>query len=225
MNDRNERIDPKDYLILDALQNDGSATIQQIAVQAKLSPSSVHDRIRKLEGRTEARAAADEQADGHRPADKSAVSPVILGYEARLDPAQLGLGLLAFVFVRADERVGPPEAGLCLAQIPEVQEIHHVAGEDCYLVKLRTKDTASLGRLLREQFGAIPAIRSTRTTIVLETLKETARLPIACPQPEQTETSPPASGAPQREAPHVQRGTPQSSKKLGAANARTRRAE
>jgi len=59
-----------------------------------------------------------------------------------------------------------------------VQEVHHIAGEDCYLVKVRTKDTEALGRLLREQFSAIPSVRSTRTTIVLNTLRETCEIPL-----------------------------------------------
>src|SRR5579859_4243116 len=198
MNERTDRVDNTDKRILNTLQNDSTATIQQIAAVVGLSASTVHGRIRKLEGQP----ATSEfsQSGDDRPAEKPTPAPVILGYEARLDPTRLGLGLLAFVFVRADERVGPPEVGLSLARIPEVQEVHHVAGEDCYLVKLRTKDTASLGRLLREQFGAIPAIRSTRTTIVLETLKETARLPLIPEQPDQVETSPPAL-APAHQAP------------------------
>ncbi len=65
-----------------------------------------------------------------------------------------------------------------LAALPSVQEIHHVAGEDCYLLKVRVADTEDLARLIRERLGAIPSVRSTRTTIVLETLKETGRLPL-----------------------------------------------
>jgi Lrp/AsnC family leucine-responsive transcriptional regulator len=66
-----------------------------------------------------------------------------------------------------------------LAQTPEVLEVHHVAGDDCYLVKVRARDAEHLGVLLRTRFGRIPGVRSTRTTIVLETVKETPRLPIA----------------------------------------------
>jgi Lrp/AsnC family leucine-responsive transcriptional regulator len=64
-----------------------------------------------------------------------------------------------------------------LTKVPEVLELHHVAGEDCYLVKVRTKDPQSLIRLMREKFK-IPNLLSTKTTIVLETLKETNQLPI-----------------------------------------------
>ncbi len=68
------------------------------------------------------------------------------------------------------------KTGKVLSQIPEVQEVHNVAGEDCYLVKLRAIDTDDLARILREEIAAMPSVRSTKTTIVLETIKETAQL-------------------------------------------------
>jgi Lrp/AsnC family leucine-responsive transcriptional regulator len=104
---------------------------------------------------------------------------VITGYKATLNPRAVGLDLLAFVFIRANESVARSgEVGRDLALIPEVQEVHHVAGEDCYLVKVRTADTESLGKLLREKIGAIESVTSTRTTIVLSTVKETTDLPV-----------------------------------------------
>jgi len=60
-----------------------------------------------------------------------------------------------------------------------VLEIHHVAGEDCFLLKVRARDAEHLGQLLRRQIAAVPGVTSTRTTIVLETVKETSRIPIA----------------------------------------------
>lgn len=121
-----------------------------------MAPSAILERIRKLESRG-----------------------VILGYETRLAPKALGLGLLAFIFVKAsNDRVGESKTAQALRNIPEVLEVHHVAGEDCFLVKVRTADTESLGRLLREKFGKIPTITSTRSTIVLNTIKETAQLPL-----------------------------------------------
>ena len=63
-----------------------------------------------------------------------------------------------------------------MMEIPEIQEVHHVAGEDCFLVKIRTKDPPAFGELLRGRFGQIASIRSTRSTIVLGTLKESAHI-------------------------------------------------
>lgn len=121
-----------------------------------MAPSAVLERIRKLER-----------------------SGAIRGYQARLDPELLGSHLLAFVFVQVDERLDDESASVAMAELPEVQEIHHVAGEDCYLVKVRCASPAALGRLLREKFGAIPAVRRTRSTIVLGTKKETLALAVA----------------------------------------------
>jgi Lrp/AsnC family leucine-responsive transcriptional regulator len=69
-----------------------------------------------------------------------------------------------------------------LAKIPEVQEVHSVAGEDCYLVKVRTADSAHLIELMRTEFAKIPTIQSTKTTIVLETVKEEQKLMIVTPK-------------------------------------------
>jgi Lrp/AsnC family leucine-responsive transcriptional regulator len=83
------------------------------------------------------------------------------------------------MFVRSNDRPGGIQTAESLAEIPEVLEVHHVAGEDCFLVKVRAADTEALGRLLRERLGKVATITSTRTTIVLETVKETSVLPIA----------------------------------------------
>ena len=86
--------------------------------------------------------------------------------------------LLAFIFIKASEGFGSGSTGKALAKIPEVQEIHNIAGEDCYLVKVRAADSAALMDLMRNSFGKIPSIVSTKTTIVLETIKEQQQLVI-----------------------------------------------
>jgi Lrp/AsnC family leucine-responsive transcriptional regulator len=155
MSEDSRTIDSPDRRILELLQADARISNAELARRVGMAPSAVFERVRKLEARG-----------------------LVRGYEARLDAAALGLGVAAFVLVRADERVGSGEVGARLAALPEVLEVHHIAGEDCYLVKVRVADTEALSRLLRERFGTLPEVRSTRTTVVLSTLKETARLPI-----------------------------------------------
>jgi len=155
MSDDPRTIDAPDRRILSLLQADARISNAELARRVGMAPSAVFERVRKLEARG-----------------------LVRGYEARLDAAALGLGVAAFVLVRADERVGSGEVGARLAALPEVLEVHHIAGEDCYLVKVRVADTEALSRLLRERFGTLPEVRSTRTTVVLSTLKETGRLPI-----------------------------------------------
>lgn len=147
--------DSTDTYILNILQSSARTTNADIAREIGMAPSATLERIRKLEARG-----------------------AIRGYEARVEPKELGLDLLAFVYVRSSEVPGCATTGDQLARIPEVLEVHHVAGEDCYLVKMRAANPEALGRILRERVGSIPTVTGTRTTIVLGTLKETSRLPI-----------------------------------------------
>src|SRR5262249_31369450 len=158
-------IDSIDIEIMKILQENCRTSNAEIARQVDLAPSAVFERIRKLEERG-----------------------VIEGYTARINPAAIGLPLLAFIFIRADEKPGDDKTARRVAEIPEVLEVHDVAGEDCLLVKARVKDTEALGRLLRERLGRITTITTTRTTIVLETVKETSSLAIREEAPSEPET-------------------------------------
>ena len=146
---RSRTMDEKDLQILSILQQDGRTSNAEIARRMGMAPSAVLERIRKLEQRG-----------------------AILGYHARLDAEQLGSGLLAFVFVQVDDRQEEETTGKRLSRMPQVQEVHHIAGEDCYLVKLRCASTQELGRILQQDLGDFGSIRRTRTTIVLGTIKE-----------------------------------------------------
>jgi Lrp/AsnC family leucine-responsive transcriptional regulator len=157
MSDEPRTIDDMDRRILALLQANARMSNAELARQVGMAPSAVFERVRKLESRGLVRA-----------------------YEARLDPRAVGLGVAAFVLVRADDH-GTGVVGEHLASLPEALEVHHIAGEDCYLVKVRIADTEALGRLLRERFAALPQVRSTRTTVVLSTVKETANLPLGDP--------------------------------------------
>ncbi|HEX8142235.1 MAG TPA: Lrp/AsnC family transcriptional regulator [Pyrinomonadaceae bacterium] len=152
-------IDEKDARILEVLQKEGRTSNVELARVAELTPSATLERVRKLEERG-----------------------LIKGYMALLDPQALELGLLAFIFVRVDDRddvLGQAESTAeALAALPSVQELHHLAGEDCFLIKVRARDTDDLYRILKEEFGRFKTIRSTRTTIVLKTVKETPRLKV-----------------------------------------------
>jgi Lrp/AsnC family leucine-responsive transcriptional regulator len=152
-------IDQTSRVILETLQSDARISNAEIARRIGLAPSAVFERIKKLEERGAVR-----------------------GYNANIDPAAVDLGLLAFVLVRADERGGAPRTEAALVAIPEVQEVHHVAGEDCFMLKVRARDTAALNDLLANQIGSLESVRSTKTTIVLRTAKETSTIPIASPE-------------------------------------------
>lgn len=147
-------IDENDRKILMILQENSRTTNAEIARQVGMAPSAILERVRKLEERG-----------------------IIKDYGAQLAGHAIGLSLLAFIFVRLEDMAGENKAAKALARLPETLEVHHVAGEDCFLVKVRTASTESLSRLLREQIGTIKGVRSTRTTIVLKTEKESTALP------------------------------------------------
>ncbi len=152
-------LDAIDRAILGHLQQNARISNADIARQLDMAPSAILDRIRKLEQKG-----------------------VIQGYTIRIDPRTVGLGLTAFILVRTEERVGSGAIGEALARLPEVLELHHVAGEDCYLVKVRVSDTEALSRLLRDKVGRLKGVRSTRSTIVLSTAKEGGDLPLPDPE-------------------------------------------
>ncbi|UCF64414.1 MAG: Lrp/AsnC family transcriptional regulator [bacterium] len=153
-------MDNIDYKILSLLQNNARVTNAEIARQIGMVPSGVLERVRKLEE-----------------------NELIQEYTARLKPEPLNLGLLAFVFVRTSESPGSTCISEELAKFPEIMEVHHVAGEDCYLIKIRLKDNKSLAAFLRKKIGSISAVTFTRTVIVLETIKETSKVKL--PEPEE----------------------------------------
>lgn len=142
-------LDKVDLSILRLMQENARISNADMARELNMAPSGVLERVKKLEQKN-----------------------VILQYTTRLNPAPLQQKLLAFIFMKAADGLGCSTTGKALAKIPEVQEVHHIAGEDCYLVKVRTADSASLMDLMRNQFSKIPNILSTRTTIVMETVKE-----------------------------------------------------
>ena len=148
-------IDSIDVKILSLLQKNARISNAEIARQLNMAPSGILERIRKLKERG-----------------------IIEGYITHLNPKVLNMDLLAYVFIKTNEKREKWDVAEMVAEIPEVLEIHDIAGEDCYLVKLRTKSTDALYELLRTKFGSIPSIASTRTTIVLRTIKETTMLPL-----------------------------------------------
>ncbi|HEU4988463.1 MAG: Lrp/AsnC family transcriptional regulator [Gemmatimonadota bacterium] len=103
---------------------------------------------------------------------------VVHGYAALVDPDAVGLHLTAFVGVSL-ERPKHRDAFLeHVLSLSEVQECHHVSGEDDYLLKVRCRSTSDLERVVGDDIRGIPGVVRIRTTIVLRTSKETVALPL-----------------------------------------------
>lgn len=147
--------DVTDRAILALLQENARYSNAEIGRRIGLATSAVHQRIRKLEDRG-----------------------VIVGYGARLDPRAAGFALAAFVMIRTGEGARSNRITEKLNAVPEVLEVHRVVGEDCFFVKVRVHDPDELADLLDHTIQRIPGVGSTRTTIVLQTGKESFALPL-----------------------------------------------
>lgn len=135
-------LDERDIDIIRALQQDARATYADIARQVGLSPSSVHDRVRKLEH-----------------------SKVIRAYRAEIDPQALGLYVTALISVMPLDPKQPDDLPDRIEGFPEVEDCLSVAGDENYILKVRTSTPTALEdllRRLREKAGV-----HTRTTVVL----------------------------------------------------------
>lgn len=148
-------LDQKDLYILEALQENGRAALGAIAERIGLSSPAAAERVKKLEERG-----------------------VITGYAVRLDPAYLALDITAVIMVRVDSSTHYPKFLAKATAHPEVLEIHAVTGDASHLLKIRTKNTATLERLLGE-IQRWPGVIGTRTNLVLSTHKESANLPLS----------------------------------------------
>jgi Lrp/AsnC family transcriptional regulator, leucine-responsive regulatory protein len=137
-------VDDRDLDIIAALQEDARATYADIARRVGLSPSSVHDRVRKLEQ-----------------------GGVIRGYRAVIDAEEVGLLVTALIAVTPLDPRQPDDLPERVEEFPEVQDCISDAGEANYIHKVRTATTERLEdliRRLREKAGV-----NTRTTVVLST--------------------------------------------------------
>lgn len=148
-------IDEISLKILNILQEKARIPNVEVARQVGMAPSAVLERIRKLE------------KQGY-----------IDGYEVRLNPQRFRRGLVGFIHIILDS--GTDEIGLAaeLAGMDEIQEVHFISGDDGFLIKVRLAGTEELDSLVRRRIRSLSGVRDTRTSIVLTTIKETARITI-----------------------------------------------
>lgn len=136
--------DELDLKILALLKDDAKQKYSDMAELLKLSAPAVHARVKKL-----------EQAG------------IISSYGIEIDAAKIDLKLCAFIRI-ITEGVTCGEVHAQLASMPEIEELHSVAGEECLLAKVRCQDSEALSRLL-DRARKVHGIRKTITSVVLTT--------------------------------------------------------
>jgi Lrp/AsnC family leucine-responsive transcriptional regulator len=131
-------------VILRLLAADGRMSFTDLSKATGLSTSAVHQRVKRLEQRG-----------------------VIRGYSARVDLAEVGLPLTAFISIRPIDPSQPDDSPERLADIDAIESCYSVAGDQSYLLKVRVAAPGDLEELLARIRTS--ANVSTRTTIVLST--------------------------------------------------------
>jgi Lrp/AsnC family transcriptional regulator, leucine-responsive regulatory protein len=133
-----------DRKIVSLLARSGRMSFTELARQAGLSVSAVHQRVRRLE------------QDG-----------VIKGYTAMFSPEDVGLPLTAFVSIKPFDAAAPDDLPQRLQHLSAIEACHSVAGDENYILKVRVPSPTALEELLN-QIRTVGGV-STRTTVVLST--------------------------------------------------------
>lgn len=165
-----ERFDQIDIEILRILQTDCSKTIDDIVTDVEeglkrkniiktVPRTTVHARIERMEK-----------------------LGVITSRKAILDPQRLGIGITAFVFLDFNRVAGEDRDKTLgnvvdrLKGLPDVQEIHILAGERDILVKVKTDSVESLANIVLKKIREWDGISGSTTSIVFETHRERTEL-------------------------------------------------
>lgn len=148
-------MDKTNLHILRILQEKARIPNVEVSRLINLAPSAVLERIRKMEHQG-----------------------IIEGYEVRLNPEHFGRSQVSFIHLYLAPGSDRHQAARRLTDRDEIQEVHFIAGDDCFLIKVRSAGTGELDALLQELNSSIEGLQSTRTSVVLSTHKETAQIPL-----------------------------------------------
>lgn len=145
-------LDRFDRAILRTLASEGRISVTDLARRIGLSKSPTQARLRRLEK-----------------------SGVISGYRAMINPITLGLDHISFVEVSLTDtrEAALRDFNARVVQIPEIEQVHLIAGNFDYLLKVRTQNIADYRRVLAEQISTLPYVSKTSTYVAMEAVKET----------------------------------------------------
>ena len=147
-------LDTTDWRILEILQRDARVSFVTLGREVAMSTSAVTERVRRLEA-----------------------AGVISSYTATVDPARVGMTIMAFV------RLGYPSGKYTplhdlFATTPQVLEAHHVTGEDCFILKVVAHDLQEFQRFLTSELTPAPNVESVKTSFVIRTALSRPGVPV-----------------------------------------------
>jgi Lrp/AsnC family leucine-responsive transcriptional regulator len=150
-----ERLDDIDLQILHILQEDGRISNTELAQRVELTPPTVLRRVKLLEE-----------------------AGYIKGYTAIIDPLKLDLTVTAFIFIETHAGCDLEELSGWLTKLPGAQEVHHLIGEWCFLLKVRTQSPQTLENLIYRTLRKHAGVRRTVTTLATSSPFETSHVPL-----------------------------------------------
>ena len=150
-------LDRLDGRILTELQSDGRRSVVELAEAIGLSGTPCARRIRLL-----------EQAG------------IIAGYTAVIDPARIGLKVQAFVQVKLERHTDEHVANFRreIESLEDVVGCYATTGQSDFLLQVLALDLDALSNLVLKKLLKIPGVRDVHSSIVLDTLKRSARVPV-----------------------------------------------
>ncbi len=149
--------DPKDRILLRALQKDGRITNAELAARAGMSESACLRRVRALEERG-----------------------VIARFSAQLDQAAAGYPLSAFVTVtlssQADADLKAFERDV--ANTPEIMECYLMTGSADYLLRVVARSVEDLERIHSSRLTRLSGVLRVNSSIALRVVVKRPELPL-----------------------------------------------
>lgn len=148
--------EPAERELLRALQDNSQLSLRELSRELGLPISTVHEKIRRLER-----------------------GGFIKGYHAVLDQKKLGFTVTGYILISIDystTKASQAEIAAKAAKLPNVQEVHIIAGEWDLLAKVKSRSVEELGKLVTEKLRTIPGVGKTLSIVVYETVKEGAGL-------------------------------------------------
>lgn len=150
-------MDQTDRKILAILQDDASLSIAQVAARVNLSQTPCWRRIQRLEA-----------------------SGVIQRTVALLDPDKVGFGISVFVAVESGDhsRDWLDRFAAAVAAMPEVMEVHRMAGDIDYMLRVAVPDMPAYDAFYRKLIAAVP-LKNVTSRFSMERVKATTAYPLA----------------------------------------------
>ncbi len=151
------QLDATDIRILNLLQEDGRLSVRELAKRINLSPTPIHERLKRLES-----------------------SGIIDHYSAVVNTGKIGQFIVFFVNIVLKEHstLLTNEFTQSILAFPEVVELHAIGGEQDFMIKVVVPDMPSYRHFFVHRLGEVPNIARLQSVIIIDTLKKDNNIPL-----------------------------------------------